>query len=117
MSEPEKKEAGGELIISEDVIASIAVNAARDVEGVSGLASRPNDFAKLFKGDRSQKSVRVWNGDNDVKIQMYVAIKNTANIPTVASAVQRSVKNAVQGMTGKVVTKVNVNIAGVDFEG
>ncbi|NMP37018.1 MAG: Asp23/Gls24 family envelope stress response protein [Clostridiales bacterium] len=117
MSEPEKTERGGELIISEDVIASIAANAARDVEGVSSLASRPNDLSILFKGDKPGKSVRVWNGDNDVKIQMYINIKSSANIPTVASAVQRSVKNAVQGMTGKVVTRVNVNIAGADFEG
>ena len=29
--------------------------------------------------------------------------------------VQRAVKNAVQNMTGRVVTKVNISIVGVDF--
>ena len=32
-----EKTAGGEIVISNDVIASIALNAAKDVEGVSAL--------------------------------------------------------------------------------
>ena len=31
-------------------------------------------------------------------------------------AIQRSIKNAVQGMTGKVVSKVNVSVQGIDFD-
>ncbi len=106
----------GGLVISEEVIASIALNAAKDVEGVAGFAARPPDVHSLMKmGESPLKSVRVWSGDNDIKLQLYIYIKENQKIPTIAAEVQRNVKNAVQSMTGRVVTKVNVSIAGIDF--
>ncbi len=106
----------GGLVISEEVIASIALNAAKDVEGVSGFAARPPDVHSLLKmGESPLRSVRVWSGDNDIKLQIYIYIKENKKIPTLAAEVQRNVKNAVQNMTGRVVTKVNVSIAGIDF--
>ena len=39
----------GNLVISEDVIASIALNAAKDVEGVSSFAARTPDVHSIFK--------------------------------------------------------------------
>lgn len=106
----------GGLVISEEVIASIALNAAKDVEGVAGFAARPPDIHSLLKkGESPLKSVRVWSGDNDIKLQIYIYIEENQKIPTIAAEVQRSVKNAVQSMTGRIVTKVNVSIAGIDF--
>lgn len=106
----------GGLVISEEVIASIALNAAKDVEGVAGFAARPPDVHSLLKmGESPLRSVRVWSGDNDIKLQIYIYIKENKKIPTLAAEVQRNVKNAVQNMTGRVVTKVNVSIAGIDF--
>ena len=59
----------GNLVISEDVIASIALNAAKDVEGVSSFAARTPDVHSIFKlGEGAAKSVRVLSSDNDVKI-------------------------------------------------
>ena len=83
----------GNLVISEDVIASIALNAAKDVEGV-----------------------RVLSSDNDVKIYIHVNIAPGTKIPKVAADIQKNVKNAVQSMTGKMVSKVNVSIAGMDIK-
>lgn len=106
----------GGLVISEEVIASIALNAAKDVGGVAGFAARPPDVHSLLKmGESPLRSVRVWSGDNDIKLQIYIYIKENKKIPTLAAEVQRNVKNAVQNMTGRVVTKVNVSIAGIDF--
>jgi len=67
-------------------------------------------------GDSPLKSVKVWSGENDIKLQIYIIIKENRKIPAVASEVQRSVKSAVQSMTSRVVTKVNVSIAGIDFK-
>ena len=90
----------GNLVISEDVIASIALNAAKDVEGVSSFAARTPDVHSIFKlGEGAAKSVRVLSSDNDVKIY-----------------IQKNVKNAVQSMTGKMVSKVNVSISGMDIK-
>jgi len=50
----------GNLVISDDVIASIALNAAKDVEGVSSFAARTPDVHSIFKlGEGAAKSVRV----------------------------------------------------------
>lgn len=118
MEKNDKKENNiGGLVISEEVIASIALNATKDVEGVAGFAVRPPDMHSLLKkGESPLKSVRVWSGDNDIKLQIYIYIKENQKIPTIAAEVQRNVKNAVQNMTGRVVTKVNVSIAGIDFD-
>jgi uncharacterized alkaline shock family protein YloU len=117
METNEKKDSNlGGLVISEEVIASIAINAAKDIDGVAGFATRPPDMHSLLKlGDSPLKSVRVWSNDNDIKLQIYLIIKDNKKIPAIAAEVQRSVKNAVQSMTGRVVTKVNVSISGIDF--
>ena len=109
----------GGLVISDDVIAAIAVNAAKDVEGVTGFATRTPDFVQsVFNiGRDSNKAVRVISNDNDIKIHINIVIADTAKIPNVASSVQHSVKCAVQNMTGRVVNKVNVTVAGVGFAG
>jgi uncharacterized alkaline shock family protein YloU len=107
----------GGLVISDEVIAAIAVNAAKDVDGVTGFATRTPDFVQsVFNiGRDSNKSVRVFSNDNDIKIHINIIISDTARIPDVASAVQHSVKCAVQNMTGRVVNKVNVTVAGMGF--
>ena len=107
----------GNLVISEDVIASIALNAAKDVEGVSSFAARTPDVHSIFKlGEGAAKSVRVLSSDNDVKIYIHVNIAPGTKIPKVAADIQKNVKNAVQSMTGKMVSKVNVTIAGMDIK-
>lgn len=107
----------GGLVISDEVIAAIAVNAAKDVEGVTGFATRTPDFVQsVFNiGGDSNKAVRVLSNENDIKIHINIVIADTAKIPKVASAVQHSVKCAVQNMTGRVVNKVNVTVADVGF--
>ncbi|NLB36490.1 MAG: Asp23/Gls24 family envelope stress response protein [Clostridiales bacterium] len=116
MDENLKNKNTGNLVISENVIASIALNAAKDVEGVSSFAARPADVHTILNlGDEALKSVRVWSGENDIKLQVFINIMSGKKIPTVAGEVQRAVKNAVQSMTGKIVTKVNVSIAAIDL--
>ena len=101
----------GNLVISEDVIASIALNAAKDVEGVSSFAARTPDVHSIFKlGEGAAKSVRVLSSD------IHVNIAPGTKIPKVAADIQKNVKNAVQSMTGKMVSKVNVSIAGMDIK-
>lgn len=116
MDDMKKQDVVSGLVISEEVIAAIALNAAKDVEGVSGFAARPRDLqALLHIGDDMLKSVRVWVNENEIKLHLYLLLKGGTKIPAVSAHVQRAVKNAVQNMTGRVVTKVNISIVGVDF--
>ena len=84
------KSSMGELVISDEVLSSIAVNAAKDVDGVSSFCNKPVDVVNTIKPGK--------------KFQ------------TVATQVQSAVKESVQNMTGKLVTKVNVIVAGIDFD-
>ena len=114
MQTNERTDENGGIFISNDVIASIAANAAKDIEGVSGFALKTG--TRTAGAADSAKAVKVLSQDNDVKIQIGIRVKNGVNLQTVSMAIQRSIKNAVQSMTGKVVTKVNVAVQGIDFD-
>lgn len=114
MQTNERTAENGGIFISNDVIASIAANAAKDIEGVSGFALKTG--TRTAGPADSAKAVKVLSQDNDVKIQIGIRVKNGVNLQTVSMAIQRSIKNAVQSMTGKVVTKVNVAVQGIDFD-
>lgn len=106
------KPSEGSCIISEDVIATIASTAALEVAGVAGMAQRPADIRGIM-GSGASKSVKVVNNESETVLDVYINLKQGARIPDVAGAVQQQVKVAVQSMTGKPVTKVNVHIAGL----
>ena len=114
MQTNERTAENGGIFISNEVIASIAANAAKDIEGVSGFALKTG--TRTAGAADSAKAVKVLSQDNDVKIQIGIRVKNGVNLQTVSMAIQRSIKNAVQSMTGKVVTKVNVAVQGIDFD-
>lgn len=107
----------GGLIISEDVIASIACNAAKDVDGVSGFSNRPVDIVSTIKKGnfKVMSPVRIMEDGDTLVINIYINLSSEAKITPVAERVQSSVKDAIQNMTSKVVSKVNVIIAGIDF--
>lgn len=108
----------GKLTISEEVLESIAMNAAKDIEGVSSFSNRPNDVVNTIK-QRSLKvmsPVRILQDGDDLNVSIYINVKQNVKIQEIAVAVQQNVKEAIQNMTGKLVSKVNVIIAGIDFE-
>lgn len=108
----------GGLIISEDVIASIACNAAKDVDGISSFSNRPVDIVSTIKkGSFNVTSpVRITEDGDALGVNIYVNLEKSAKINPVAEEVQSCVKDAIQNMTGRVVSKVNVIIAGIDFK-
>lgn len=107
----------GSLVISEDVIATIAINAAKDVEGVAGLGNRPADLYTAFKiNAENLKHVKVSLSSYDIKVHMYVVLTSSAKIQEVSENIQNSVKAAIQNMTGRVVTRVDVTITGIQSD-
>lgn len=106
----------GGVIISEEAVSSIVTNAAKDVNGVTGFSNKPDDVVSTIK-KRSLKvmsPVRVFQDGDDLDISVYINIASGIKIQPVAEEVQRVVKEAVQNMTGKLVSKVNVIIASVE---
>lgn len=108
----------GELVISEEVISAIATNAAKDVDGVAGFCNRPVDVVTTIKKGslKVMSPVRVSAVGDDLNISIYVNMLPGKKIRKVAEEVQLAVKESVQNMTGKLVSKVNVVIAGIELE-
>lgn len=105
----------GNCIISDEVIATIASAAALEVPGVKKMANRRSDFKGLLSTG-AERAVVVNNRESTIALDVYIHIKVDGKIQEIATAVQKNVKSAVQGMTGKPVTRVNVHIAGVVLE-
>lgn len=113
MSEQMNNQSAGNLKISQEVIASIAGYTATDTEGVASLAT-VGITGRL--GKKPARPVSIQLGDDGVAvIDIRLKIKHGAKIPELSRKLQNSVKEAVQNMTSVVVSKVNLQIAGVDF--
>lgn len=103
-----------QLAINKEVVAQIAGMAAIEVDGVSGLASKPIDIKGFVKSGTLFRSVRVSTDNGLIIIDAYINVKEDARIKTVADSVQKNIKDKVQTMTGNAVSRVNVNICDID---
>jgi uncharacterized alkaline shock family protein YloU len=113
MDAREFKSAEGSCIISEDVVASIVATAALETEGVAGLSGRATDIRGIISRNDAARAVRVINTENDTILDVYVTLKAGARIQETAMALQQNIKTAVQSMTGKPVTRINVHVDGI----
>ncbi len=110
-----KADDNGKIIISEEVIASIAAISASEIDGVAGL-SASNNVADFLSKKPSSKGVKISLSENSAEINVTIIVKKGVVIPTVAKAVQDNVTSAVESMTGLKVAAVNVKVSGVAFE-
>ncbi len=106
-----------DYVISEEVLATIAASAAKDVEGVAQLGYRPADLYTTFKiGGDATKRVAVTTTDYDIRVHVYVELVQSAKLQDVCRNIQAAVKEAIQNMTGRVVTRVDVTVTGIAEE-
>ncbi len=105
----------GTLRVSENVIISIANNAAMEVVGVSKISTKPFNVLKLFSSKVSGNAIRETMLDGVAKISMSIIVFSGYNVSSVCEQIQAKVKSAVQSMTGVTVSKVNVSVVDVDF--
>ena len=113
MDAKEFKSAEGSCIISEGVVASIVATAALETEGVAALAGRAADIRGIISRNDAARAVRVLNTENDTILDVYIIIEAGARIQETAVARQQNIKMAVQSMTGRPVTHINVHVDGV----
>ena len=108
----------GGLVISEEAVSAIVTNAEGDVDGVVGFSNRPVDIVSTIKKGslKVMSPVRITQDGDDLNISVCINIAIGKKIQPVAEEIQRVVKDAVQNMTGKLVSKVNVIIASVEEE-
>ena len=105
----------GSVLISEDVVATIALHAISEVEGFAGLTAKYNaDFAELLNAKNWGKGIRVYISEkNDVVVECNVIVAYGCVVHSVAEAMQEAVLTAVSSVTGIQLEAVNINICGI----
>lgn len=111
-----KKNATGNIVISPEVVEKIAKTAALDIAGVNNVVPRYQNFKNVIKSRRVAKPVICTVKDGQYVIDVYLRINEGVKITELATKVQKNIKEAVQNMTGTVVTKINVHICEVQFK-
>ena len=92
----------GNVMSSEDVVATIVANAALEVEGVECLHTR-----KSWSGKNMKIAIAE---DNTLTIDCNLIVKYGYSVIDVAKNTQTAITNAVESMTGVTVAKANVNV-------
>ncbi|MBQ6848298.1 MAG: Asp23/Gls24 family envelope stress response protein [Clostridia bacterium] len=105
-----------ELSINTEVLARMAEIAAKEVEGVAGLAKKAIDLKSAVKTKTPFTGVKVESVNGALKLNVYICVRKDAVVNEVAEKVQSNVKDKIQTMTGTAVTQVNVSVADVELE-
>ncbi len=100
--------------IADDVVATIAELAAKEVKGVVNMSGGLADSITEILGKKSPtKGVKVEVGEKEAAVDLYIVVEYGVRIPDVSWQIQENVKKAVETMTGLSVVEVNIHIQGV----
>lgn len=105
----------GNVMISEDVIATIVEQAVTEVDGIVGLNVKPGaDIADIIGKKSWGKGLKIAIGeDNELTVDCNVNVGYGQSVVTVAKAVQDAVTNALESTAGVKVASVNINVCGI----
>lgn len=108
----------GCVMISEDVIAKIVLQALTDIEGYVSVGIRPGmDIIELIGRKNWGKGIKVTIGENNqLCVECNVIIAYGHSVITVANAIQEAAVSALVSMTGLEKICVNVNVCGIARE-
>ena len=102
-----------DLDISQDVLYGITQLALEQVEGLTP-ASPPVRMGEILTGRRA-KGIRLERVDETVRVALNVRVTYGLEIPKVAAAAQRAVRESVASMTGLDVASVDVTVEAIDL--
>lgn len=108
-------EENGTVMISEEVIASIAAIAIRDVDGVYGLCTGTSlDIGNIVGKKNFRKGIIVQiDEDGNLEVSCNLVVKMGCAVMTVAKAVQEAISEEITTMAGIRPTAVNVNVSAI----
>lgn len=109
-----QQEQNGTITFANEVLATIAGLAACDIEGVAGMVGSLKDgFTGILGKKNLSKGVKVAVNENVVSVDVRIIVNYGVIVPDVCGNIQRSVKNALETMTGLSVAAVNIMVEGV----
>ena len=99
MSEPYNRGMDGDALISNEVLASYAADAACEVPGVRGLVESPLP---------GRRGVRIAEAEGRLTVELHVGVDWGVSIPELGQRVQRRVTEYLERMAGLDPVAVNV---------
>jgi uncharacterized alkaline shock family protein YloU len=105
----------GKIEVLPNAIHSIALQATYECYGVLGMASPRlrNGQAVILSPAQASQGVRVNVVNNELVIDIYVALEYGLRISEIAHNIMSSVKFSVEKMLGIPVRQVNINVQGL----
>lgn len=104
----------GSVSISDSVFRTIANIAAEEIRGVDGMSGRlTDDFVEIFGVKNHMKGVKIDSEGDAIIIKISIIVNYGTKILDISKAVQHSVKQAVESMTGLQVNAVNIDVVGI----
>jgi uncharacterized alkaline shock family protein YloU len=103
------EEIAGTIEITDDVIATIAGVAARQIPGISSLG---RSWFSIFV-EKPTDGVQVEVGREEAAVDLEVIIDFGCDLRRVAMRLRRAVAEAVDRMSGKRVVEVNLRVIGI----
>lgn len=106
----------GDIIYSEDFIASIAGVAATECYGVVGMTAKKvrDSVADILGKENVKKGVKVSTDQtNAVKIELHIVVEFGTSIAALGNSIIQTVRYNVEKMTGLTVKDINVVVSGI----
>lgn len=111
-----QKEENGNILVSEEVLASISAIAVREVEGVYGLSTTASfDLGNILGKKNLRKGIRVTFNEKGFEVSCNLIVKMGCAVMEVARKVQEAILNEILAMTGAKPSRINVNVCGIAF--
>lgn len=105
------------IIISDEAIESIILNATLGVEGVVDTWKGFEEYIPYFRKDRQHPhGIDFLLTDSEIKVNVFVIVKYNFNLKKIGEEIQKQVKSQIESMTSYAVTNVNVIIEDIKNE-
>ena len=111
-------EVGGQTEINDEVIASIAGIAAREIEGVAALGTSSPRRAiaeRIGAAEQRSRDVAVEAGRKGALLDIDLRVIYGFSIPEIVVKVRQNVARRVLEMCGLIAKEININITAIDF--
>ena len=105
----------GQILISEDVLATIAYQSLVDIDGFAGLTPRSRaEGAKVLGPKNWRRGIYVYiNEKGQLFMELNILVHYGANITLIAEKIQKLVASSIYSVTGQRARRIRVNICGI----
>lgn len=105
----------GQILISEDVLATIAYQSLVEIEGYAGLSVRTHaEFPRPLNPKNWRKGIHVYiNEKGKLFMELDILVYFGTNVSEIAEKIQNLVSDAIYSVTGQRPRRIHVNICGI----